>query len=115
MPPSHVPSLGLKGRCLAATLSDFKCGFYVIIFFWKDRPQSEGSRNTDHGIKSPPATLVTALRSAIALTMIMSDANASQRCARAAKEASNPARFEAGEKPVFSLPFHPLLHRALSF
>ena len=32
MPPSHVPSLGLKGRCLAATLSEFKC-FYVIIFF----------------------------------------------------------------------------------
>jgi hypothetical protein len=29
-------------------------GLYVI-FFWKDQPQSEGSRYTDLGIKSPPA------------------------------------------------------------
>jgi hypothetical protein len=27
---------------------------YVRIFFWKNRPQSEGSRDADHGIKSPP-------------------------------------------------------------
>ena len=57
MPPSHVPSLGLKGRCLAATLSDFKWFLYYY-FFWKDRPQSEGSRNTDHGIKSPPVQVL---------------------------------------------------------
>jgi hypothetical protein len=27
---------------------------YVRICFWKNRPQSEGSRDADHGIKSPP-------------------------------------------------------------
>ena len=28
--------------------------FYDIMFFWKDRPQSEGSRDADLGIKLPP-------------------------------------------------------------
>ena len=28
--------------------------FYVIIFWGKDQPQSEGSRHTDHGVKLLP-------------------------------------------------------------
>ena len=31
------------------------CDFYEIMFFGKDRPQSEGSRHAHPGIKSPPA------------------------------------------------------------
>ena len=30
------------------------CDFYEIMFFGKDRPQSEGSRYAHPGIKSPP-------------------------------------------------------------
>ena len=51
--PSCGPSPGLKGVCLAAVLSDLY-DFYEIMFFWKDWPQSEGSRHTHHGIKTPP-------------------------------------------------------------
>ena len=56
--PSCGQSPGLKGVCLVAVLSDFR-RFYEIIFFWKDRPQTEGSRHTDHGIKTPPAYSIT--------------------------------------------------------
>ena len=31
------------------------CDFEVIMFFRKDPPQTEGRRNADHGIKTPPA------------------------------------------------------------
>ena len=31
------------------------CDFYEIMFFGKDRPQSEGSRHAHPGIKSPPS------------------------------------------------------------
>ena len=51
--PSCGPSPGLKGVCLVAVLSDFR-RFYEIVFFWKDRPQTEGSRHIDPGIKTPP-------------------------------------------------------------
>ena len=33
-------------------------GLYVIIFFGKDWPQSEGSRYADNGIKSPPVLVL---------------------------------------------------------
>jgi hypothetical protein len=33
--------------------------FYVIIFWGKDQPQSEGSRHTDHGVKLLPDVKIT--------------------------------------------------------
>jgi hypothetical protein len=33
------------------------------MFFWKDRPQSEGSRHADPGIKSPPDRFTSAQNS----------------------------------------------------
>ena len=33
--------------------------FLVIIFFEQARPQSEGSRHTDHGVKLPPDSYTT--------------------------------------------------------
>ena len=30
------------------------CDFEVIMFFWKDPPQTEGRRHADHRIKTPP-------------------------------------------------------------
>ena len=48
--PSHGHSSGLKGVCLAAVLSDF-----MSLFLWgRIQPESEGSRDADPGIKSPP-------------------------------------------------------------
>ena len=51
MSPACEQSPELKGACIAAVLSDFKC-FYVIMFFRKDRPKTEGSRYADHRIKT---------------------------------------------------------------
>ena len=39
MPPSHVPSLGLKGRCLAATLSEFK--WFLCYYFFLEGSASK--------------------------------------------------------------------------
>ena len=40
---------------MAVVLSKFK-RLFVIIFFWKDLPQSEGSRHADPKVKLLPAT-----------------------------------------------------------
>ena len=53
--PSCGHSPGLKRVCLVAVLSGFEC-FYDFMFFGKDRPQSEGRRYADLGIKTEPAT-----------------------------------------------------------
>ena len=51
--PSCGESPRLLGQCLGGDLRDLS-GFYVIMFFWKDRPQSEGRRHADPGIKTEP-------------------------------------------------------------
>ena len=60
MPPPCGHRCGLKGGHVAVVLSKFK-RFFVIIFFWKDRPQSEGSRHADHGVKLLPGRLTLTL------------------------------------------------------
>ena len=45
----------VKGGHVAVVLSKFK-RLFVIIFFWKDLPQSEGSRHADPKVKLLPAT-----------------------------------------------------------
>ena len=37
-------------------INAFFSHFGVIMFFWKDPPQTEGRRNADHLIKTPPET-----------------------------------------------------------
>ena len=50
--PLMLPSCGLSPRPF---LGGIFCDYDVIICFRKDQPQSEGSRHSHHGIKSPPA------------------------------------------------------------
>ena len=52
MSPLHVGIMWAEEELLGSSFSDF----YVIIFFWKDRPQSEGSRHAHLGIKLSPVS-----------------------------------------------------------
>ena len=62
--PRAAPPLGVSQRQISPPLGvspwgyhRITCFFVLLCFFWQDRPQSEGRRYADPGIKLSPATL----------------------------------------------------------